>query len=99
MSKAGPFLRRWQYEGRGGYTFYCPGCKGGHTVQTDAPDGWGFNGDLEKPTFTPSVKLSRGERVRCHSFVTDGQIQFLNDCEHALAGSTVPLPRWPANYG
>src|SRR5579871_2708213 len=26
---------------------------------------------------------------RCHSFVTDGRIQFLNDCSHALAGKTV----------
>ena len=30
----------------------------------------------------------------CHSFVTDGQIQFLSDCTHALAGQTVPLPDW-----
>lgn len=28
----------------------------------------------------------------CHSFVTDGRIQFLNDCTHALAGQTVDLP-------
>lgn len=28
---------------------------------------------------------------RCHSFVTDGQILFLGDCSHALAGKTVPL--------
>ncbi|MGB3043671.1 MAG: DUF6527 family protein [Xanthobacteraceae bacterium] len=27
----------------------------------------------------------------CHSFVRDGQIQFLSDCTHALAGQTVPL--------
>ncbi|WP_437884636.1 DUF6527 family protein [Pseudomonas sp. LRF_L74] len=28
----------------------------------------------------------------CHSFVTDGRIQFLSDCTHALAGQTVDLP-------
>lgn len=28
----------------------------------------------------------------CHSFVTEGCIQFLGDCTHALAGQTVPLP-------
>ena len=28
----------------------------------------------------------------CHSFVTDGRIQFLGDCTHALAGQTVSLP-------
>ena len=30
--------------------------------------------------------------VRCHSFVREGKIQFLNDCSHALAGQTVDLP-------
>ena len=58
---------------------------------------WGWNGDAEKPTFTPSVLVrynwSDGERV-CHSFVTDGQIQFLGDCTHALAGQTVDIPAW-----
>jgi len=28
----------------------------------------------------------------CHSFVTDGRIQFLGDCTHSLAGQTVDLP-------
>ena len=27
----------------------------------------------------------------CHSFVTEGRIQFLGDCTHRLAGQTVPL--------
>jgi len=31
----------------------------------------------------------------CHSFITDGQIQFLNDSTHKLAGQTVPLPDLP----
>jgi len=30
----------------------------------------------------------------CHSFVTDGRIQFLSDCSHHLAGQTVDLPAW-----
>lgn len=30
----------------------------------------------------------------CHSFVTDGRIQFLSDCTHALAGQTVELKPW-----
>lgn len=29
---------------------------------------------------------------RCHSYVTNGQIQFLSDCSHELAGKTVSLP-------
>jgi hypothetical protein len=27
----------------------------------------------------------------CHSFVTDGKIQFLSDCTHSLVGQTVSL--------
>ena len=34
--------------------------------------------------------------VRCHSFVTDGRIKFLDDCTHALKGKTVDLPEWNA---
>lgn len=34
--------------------------------------------------------------VICHSFVRDGQIQFLADSTHALAGQTVALPEWPS---
>ena len=30
----------------------------------------------------------------CHSFVTNGRIQFLSDCTHALANQTVDLPEW-----
>lgn len=32
---------------------------------------------------------------RCHSFVVDGNIQFLSDCSHNLAGQTMPLPVFP----
>lgn len=31
----------------------------------------------------------------CHSYVTDGRIQFLGDCTHDLTGQTVDLPHWP----
>jgi hypothetical protein len=33
--------------------------------------------------------------TRCHSFVRDGRIQFLNDSTHALAGQTVDVPDLP----
>lgn len=31
----------------------------------------------------------------CHSFITDGAIQFLGDCTHGLAGQTIPIPDLP----
>jgi hypothetical protein len=56
------------------------------------PDGWMWNRDTEKPTITPSILTNGSDTMpRCHSFVTDGKIQFLSDCTHALAGQTVDL--------
>jgi len=73
--------------------FYCPGCKCHHSYDIKR---WKFNGDFEKPTFTPSLLIwaSRPE-VRCHLFVTDGKIRFLNDCFHEYAGKTVEM--WDAD--
>ena len=83
---------------RGGklYLFHCPGCEETHPFEVDCAErGWQWNGSLESPTFTPSllVNMRRDDR-RCHSFVTDGRIQFLPDCHHNLAGQTVELPNW-----
>lgn len=90
-----------------GYLFACPGCEESHFLTVaphQAPNGasWQFNGNLEKPTFQPSILSSiepspgsdRPKRV-CHSFVTDGEIRFLSDCTHDLAGKTVELPVIP----
>lgn len=76
--------------------FHCPACDEVHAVRT-GPNGWQWNGDRDKPTLTPSVLVTgRGDpNYRCHSFVTDGRIQFLDDCSHALAGQTVDLPAFP----
>jgi Family of unknown function (DUF6527) len=103
----------------------CPGCEELHevTVRADGQNvgpAWGYNGNPDAPTFTPSIlvrgtrtdlsddewddlmRRTNGERDAmladrrtqfvCHSFVTDGRIQFLGDCTHALAGQTVDLP-------
>lgn len=40
------------------------------------------------------AELPYDEHHVCHSFITDGNIQFLGDCTHALAGQTVPIPDW-----
>ena len=53
-------VKRWvSNDGRAGYNFHCPGCNEAHTVRTE-PDGWGFNDDLERPTFSPSILLRSG---------------------------------------
>lgn len=35
--------------------FWCPGCDETHVIVDGGPNGWTFNGDLEAPTFHPSV--------------------------------------------
>lgn len=72
--------------------FWCPGCECVHQTK-----GWNFNGDFVKPTLTPSILVNPGkahEVPLCHSFVTDGQIRFLADCTHALAGQTIDMVPW-----
>jgi hypothetical protein len=71
-----------------GYMIFCPACKCGHLFDKR----WWFNGNLEKPTFKESMLVCGGaQNVTCHSYVTDGMIQFLPDSTHALAGQTVEL--------
>lgn len=122
-----------------GLSFWCPGCNGPHRIQHGAGAGprWGWNGDSERPVFTPSVlvtwtepanignpeamkqdlaeaqcrrdageqnvRVPQADKV-CHSFVgcngaQPGQIIFLGDSTHAMAGQTVELADWPAGWG
>lgn len=57
---------------------------------------WSWNGDTEKPTVKPSIltQFQWGEdrvTVRCHTFVNDGMVEFLQDCSHEFAGHTLHL--------
>ncbi len=51
--------------------------------------------DAEHAAYMAGAQLLEPRPMCCHSFVRDGQIQFLADCTHALAGKTVALPDWP----
>ena len=55
----------------------------------------------QSPTDEQVKRIMAGEdlsselpHTRCHSFITDGKIQFLDDCSHELRGQTVELPDW-----
>ena len=82
------------------WVFHCPGCEYGHAISVNGRKNesgatWTWNGSIETPTFTPSLLVSPHDAAhRCHSFVKDGQIQFLADCCHKLKGQTVPIPDW-----
>jgi hypothetical protein len=91
-----------------GYAFYCPGCEHAHifyTAYADQKDKgkprWDFDGNLESPTFTPSLlntceKHPDPKQRRCHLNLTAGKIYYHADSAHDLKGQTVDLPdRWP----
>lgn len=104
-----------------GYMIMCPACGNGHEFYTnrEGRPKWTFDGNVEKPTFSPSMlvrsqkypsgnvwptdeehkRMMTGEQLPmtptvCHSFVSEGKIQFLSDCTHAMAGQTVELPEF-----
>lgn len=83
------------------YWFFCPGCNGGHSFRTKLHKGqdpktplWTFNGDVNNPTFDPSLLINKNDpKIRCHLFLRNGILQFCTDSFHALKGQHVPLQR------
>ena len=86
--------------------FWCPGCGCAHFVRTAAyyqqhggqGPTWTVSGPESAPTVRASVLVNRGrvnpDTPTCHLFITDGQIRYLGDSTHELAGQTAPLA-WP----
>lgn len=95
---------------REGYHFvptlahWCPACESMHDFAVEAAfrNGarWSFNGDGERPTFSPSMNIGvgpfpDGRTERCHYHLIAGRLQFLGDCTHTMAGKTVDCPDVP----
>lgn len=99
MSQAGKYFRRAGNR----MMFYCPGCDHLHGIKVNGEGvTWDFNNNLEKPTFSPSVRhyvVNDGvEHTLCHYIITDGVINFCGDSHaHQLRGN-VPLPELPERY-
>ena len=87
---------------------WCPGCRCLHGLWIAGKDRpiWKFDGNMEKPTFSPSlgVKWTRilstekdesgnlpHEDLMCHSYIRAGRWKFLDDSTHSLAGHTVDM--------
>lgn len=72
---------------------WCPGCKQMHRINVNEPNShsgaiWTWDANAESPTFSPSINIVG----YCHYFIKAGNIEFLSDCKHELAGKTVPIP-------
>lgn len=84
--------------------FICPGCiamvggSGLHLLPintTSKSPAWTWNGNLEKPTLSPSILTGRGSDKICHCFLQDGVFHFLSDCNHELKDQYVDIPDLP----
>lgn len=78
------------------HIFYCPGCDQCHGIDDRR---WTVTGTPDNPTLRASILIpyvppyeTYPARPQCHSFITDGRIEYLSDSTHALAGQTVDLP-------
>jgi len=86
--------------------FYCQGCGECHGVNDRWTFNGSFENPTFSPSIlvrgTQRLTdeeydlIMSGTQIEpkplvCHSFVTDGKIQYLNDCTHKLAGQTVDL--------
>lgn len=69
------FLRKTE----SGHMHWCPACKEMHPL----PDSWQFNGNIEKPTFTPSFKHEGLKTVR------DSNGVWLGEWERDSQGNTI----------
>jgi hypothetical protein len=99
-----PRAAKWVFDTREiRWAIFCPGCRCYHAmhVQGGKPTSpkWTFNGDVNYPTFHPSVLCrweypvaSQKPPKICHSWIRAGRITFLDDSTHELAGQTVDLP-------
>lgn len=90
------------YWPHGGYGHWCPGCNSGHEINVDAVNAqgakWSFNGDAERPMFSPSINIRWGKYAGqqhtehggiCHYFIRNGKIEYCSDSTHHLSGNTV----------
>lgn len=85
----------WGFNGSGDAPTFTPSVlvRGGHYAHGETPG----NCYCDYAVRYPDKEPISGKCFRCHSFVTDGRIQFLGDCTHNLAGQTVDLPDFPGN--
>jgi hypothetical protein len=88
-----------------GWSVRCPACDEMHVFpakMNDASPGWAFNGNYDRPSFTPSLRLTWREAdpsdpnplsgKMCHSVLTDGIWNYCDDCTHALRGQKAQAP-------
>lgn len=97
MKKA--IIRTVQY-----FEFKCPACGHAHNVPINSGENtWKMSGTDESPTLEPSIlnyipkekivddKTIIEKTEVCHLFIRSGQIEYLSDSQHHLAGNIIDM--------
>lgn len=92
-----------------GWMIRCKYCQWHEFPKRRLPNGaaWNFNGDLVRPSFTPSMNYAANlpemegynpeiPSSRCHFILTDGVMNYCGDCSHGGRGTSEPLQPFPA---
>jgi hypothetical protein len=96
LNQARTLLTREYEGGEIHWLFWCPACKETHFFSKRMPDGkpgWEFDGNIEKPTFSPSLRYLTGKK--CHLNLTSGTIHFHGDCPHDMKNQKADLTPIP----
>jgi hypothetical protein len=87
-----------------GLAHWCPACEEMHEFATTTPlsNGawWTWDGNIETPTFVPSMNIrvgpdDNGAFEVCHYLLHNGAIEYLADCTHGLRCQRIILPPLP----
>ncbi len=84
-----------------GYGRWCPACESLHKFWTEGAVVWAFDGDMERPPVTPSLRhtnVLKDGPACCHYMLTAGKLIYCPDSTHALANHSVDLPELPVSY-
>lgn len=81
-------------EENGNVFFDCPNCGGCHDLPLQGSVAWGFNGDVEMPTLSPSVRCNFGNGKQCHFILTNGIMNVCGD-DSFHPGQALALPDLP----
>lgn len=109
MSKVKACVDNVNKKPNGNYYFRCPAT--GKQIEVSTQNAWtagqqvfGFNGDVNKPTFDKAIKVVDNKVVGIngalpanpvsvnHFIIQDGNIRYLEDCTHHMKGRTMELP-------
>ena len=81
----------------GVYKHWCPGCKKIHEIDVLNVNHhcWSFSGNMDYPTFRPSIKIMKEGQMVCHYNLVEGIVHFFGDSEHDLKWHSVALDDIP----